>query len=196
MKFSQMPYVRHEFEETNAKFATLLKKLKEAASADECFAVFKEFDKYCEQAGSMFIIARIRRALDTAGKFYDAENDYAGEVEPWMEEVLQEFTRAILDSPFRKEMKAYWIDDSPQCGNVAQAQADGETKRGAGSKSASTMRRLAGFFGARLDKPIRSQGAQAQRRLAEIHRLETTRRLAEAQREYSNRLLRLYMYAQ
>jgi len=99
-----------------------------------------------------------------------------------------------------------WIDDSLQRGNaareqataaaVAVAQTDGETKRGAGCKGVSLMRRLAGFFGARRDKLTRSQGAEAQQRLAEIHRLETTRRLAEAQREYNARLFRLYMRMQ
>ena len=108
MKFSQMPYARPEFEETNAKLVSLLKKFKEAASADECFAAFKEFDEYFEQVDSMFTIARIRHTLDTTDEFYDKEKDYMDEVYPELEEVSQDFTQALLDSPFRKDMEAKW----------------------------------------------------------------------------------------
>jgi len=111
---------------------------------------------------------------------------------------LMEFRKRSIFNTERHGMNSSGnsIGDSPRRGKVVRAQAIGETERGASSKGASLMRRLAGFFGASRNKLARSQGTEAQRRLAEIRRVETARRLAEAQRECSTRQLRLYMRMQ
>jgi len=108
MKFQQMPYLRPDFEETNAKFTELLEKFKNVKSKDECFAVYKEIDDYQKEVGSMFNLAVIRNSLDTTDEFYDNENTYADEVSPKLQEVQQEILMAMLSSPFRKDMEAEW----------------------------------------------------------------------------------------
>jgi len=108
MKFSQMPYTRPEFEETNAKFASLLAKFKEATTADECFKAHREFDDFSQHVFSMFSIANIRNTLDTTDEFYDKEKSYMDEVSPKLQAVAQSFAQAMLESPFRKDMEAKW----------------------------------------------------------------------------------------
>ena len=108
MKFSQMPYVRPEFEQTNEKLKALLKQLKDATNADECFAAYKAYDDYSRHIGSMFSLAQIRNSLDTQDEFYAKEIDYIDEVTPKLEAVIKEFTAVLLESPFRKEMEAKW----------------------------------------------------------------------------------------
>ena len=108
MKFPQMPYHRPNFDETNARFRELLEKFKNAASKDECFAVFKEIDEYKGEVASMFSLAQIRNSLDTTDEFYDAENAYTDEVAPKLQEVQQEILMAMLALPFRADMEEQW----------------------------------------------------------------------------------------
>ncbi|MCL2557762.1 MAG: M3 family oligoendopeptidase [Treponema sp.] len=108
MKFSQMPYARPEFEATKARLEELLAKFRAATSAEECFAAYKEFDDYGIHVSSMFNIAFIRNTLDTTDAFYDAEKKYMDEAMPKLQETIQELTKALLESPFRKDMEAAW----------------------------------------------------------------------------------------
>ena len=108
MKFPEMPYTRPQFEEVSAKLRALLEKFKAAASKEECFAAFKEIEDYTNEFSSMFVLSFIRNSLDTTDKFYEAEKDYGDEVEPMLEEIHQELIKAMLASPFRKDMEAEW----------------------------------------------------------------------------------------
>ena len=108
MKFSQMPYVRPSLEEIEAKLRDLLARFKSASTVDEAIAVYKEFDEYTDDFWTTASLASIRNSLDTNDEFYDEENDYWDETGPELEEVMQEFTKALLDSPFRKELENRW----------------------------------------------------------------------------------------
>jgi len=108
MKFSQMPYKRPVFEEMQTVYKDILLRFKSAATADECFAAYKEYDSYNIERASMYRLANIRNTLDTTDEFYAAEKDWWDETDPLFEEILQEFVQALLDSPFRKEMEREW----------------------------------------------------------------------------------------
>ena len=108
MKFPQMPYTRPEFDEVNAKLEDLLDKFKNAGSADDCFAAYKEIDDYRKEFYTNFSLAYIRNSLDTRDEFYDKEKDYVDEVGPKLQAVGQKLTMALLESPYRKEMEAKW----------------------------------------------------------------------------------------
>ena len=108
MKFSQMKYIRPELEEVKAKYNALLEDFKAAKTVEECFAAYKDIDDYTKYVGSMFVIGEIRKTLNTKDEFYSAEQEYLDEIDPEVEEVQQEVIKALLDSPFRKEMEAAW----------------------------------------------------------------------------------------
>ena len=108
MKFPNMPYTRPQFEEVSAKLTSLLENFKNAKTADECFAAYKEIDDYSKYLYSMFAIARIRNTLDTTDAEYDAEKTYMDEVMPKLQTIQQAIAMALLESPFRKEMEAEW----------------------------------------------------------------------------------------
>jgi len=103
-----MPYTRPNYDEVNEKLNTLLGRFKEAATAEECFAVYKEIDEYSSYVWTMGSLAYIRNSLDTTDEFYDKEKEYFDEVGPKLEEVQQAIIMAMLESPFRKEMEAEW----------------------------------------------------------------------------------------
>jgi len=108
MKFSQMPYVRPEFEETNEKLKSLCKAFREAKDAQECFAIYKEIDEYYSHVSSMFSIAYIRNTLDTTDEFYNNEREYMNKTQPKLMEVSQEIRLALLESPYRKDLENEW----------------------------------------------------------------------------------------
>jgi len=108
MKFSQMEYKRPDFEKTYAKYEDLLANFKAAKTADECFAAYKEINDFDVILESMFELATIRKSLNTKDELYAAEDEYLEEIEPELEEVAQEISRALLESPFRKEMEDAW----------------------------------------------------------------------------------------
>ncbi|MDR0491486.1 MAG: M3 family oligoendopeptidase, partial [Oscillospiraceae bacterium] len=108
MKFSEMPYVRPEFEQTKEKLESLLRDFKDAKNADECFAAYKKIDDCTRHVTSMFSLAFIRNSLDTNDEFYDKEKSYLDETEPKLTEVTQKIKTAIIASPFRKDMETAW----------------------------------------------------------------------------------------
>jgi len=108
MKFSQMPYTRPDFEETSAQMRALLDKFNNVKSAQECFDVYKEIEEGSSKVYTMFTLAHIRNSLDTTDEFYAAEKDYADEVGPQLQELSQELSLALLESPYRKEMEEKW----------------------------------------------------------------------------------------
>ena len=108
MKFSQMTYIRPEYEQTNEKLKTLLQAFKEASSAQECFAAYKEIDDYMRYVFSMFSLAFIRNSLDMNDEYYANEKEYLDETEPKLTGAAQEIKTALIESPFRKELEAAW----------------------------------------------------------------------------------------
>ena len=108
MKFSQIPYKRVELNPSLKKLQELLDGFKAAATAEEAFEAYKEIDSFSESYSTMFSLGVIRHTLDTNDKFYDAENDYIDETVPKFMPLEQEITKAVLASPYRKDLEAKW----------------------------------------------------------------------------------------
>ena len=108
MKFSQIPYKRPPFEEANAKLEDLLKRFKEAKTLEAVRDTYKEYDNYMSHISTMFNLASIRNTINTKDEFYLAEKEYSDEVVPKLQPVMKEFSTALLESPFRKELEAEW----------------------------------------------------------------------------------------
>ena len=108
MKFSQMPYERPDYEQVQSKLQSLLGCLKDASTAGECFRIHKEYEDYIGDCFTSFALACIRHSLDTNDEFYNKEKEYCDITLPKLQEVCQEFTAALLNSPFRKDMEQRW----------------------------------------------------------------------------------------
>ena len=108
MKFSQIPYKRPSFEEMESTLNGLLERFKNASSVDEAVGVYKEYDDYTNDIDDTATIAFIRNSMDTNDEFYDGEVEYWDETEPMLEEIMQEFTKALLTSKYRAELEEKW----------------------------------------------------------------------------------------
>lgn len=105
MKFSEIPYERADLaawkqmvEDQTARFLAA----KTFAQAD---AVFIEAENASVDYDTMVSLARIRRDIDTRDAFYDAEVAYYNQELPKLQPAMKAWTRATLESPFRKELE-------------------------------------------------------------------------------------------
>ncbi|MBF1256679.1 MAG: M3 family oligoendopeptidase, partial [Stomatobaculum longum] len=68
-------------------------------------AAFLAIDKLDRHVSTMYALASIRHSIDTTDKFYDEEENYWNNASPQIQEYSQEWTKALLASPFRKEFE-------------------------------------------------------------------------------------------
>ncbi|MBR5251961.1 MAG: M3 family oligoendopeptidase, partial [Oscillospiraceae bacterium] len=106
MKFTEMPYSRPDMEALMAKIRELKDKLVKAESAAEQLELYKEletaeFDMYTAEA-----MVYIRNSVNVHDEFYKSERAFFDEWMPKVSQVSQEFSLALLDSPFLPELKA------------------------------------------------------------------------------------------
>ena len=105
MKFKEMQYERISVESIAEESKKLTKALKEAKSFAEAEAAFLEEDKLSGHVSTMWALASIRHSIDTTDKFYDDEQNYWNNAFPQIQVYSQEWTQALLASPFRKEFE-------------------------------------------------------------------------------------------
>ena len=105
MKFKEMQYERISVESIAEEEKKLIKALKEAKSFAEAEAAFLEEDKLSGHVSTMSALASIRHSIDTTDKFYDDEQNYWNNAFPQIQVYSQEWTQALLASPFRKEFE-------------------------------------------------------------------------------------------
>ena len=110
MKFSEMVYERPNLDAVKAQVTELTAQLKAAdsyAAAKETFLQFEQAKKHLYTAETL---AQIRHDVDTRDAFYDAEMKFWNAAMPELQEYLQNWTMAMLDSPFRPEFAAEYGD--------------------------------------------------------------------------------------
>ena len=106
MKFSQMPYERPDLEAAKRQLEELTQRLKNAASYEEAREVFLEKEKAEKHIETMATLSHIRHTIDTRDKFYDDEVKFFNNAGPELQEYEQQWTLAMLASPFRPEFEA------------------------------------------------------------------------------------------
>lgn len=110
MKFSQMPYARPDAEKTKQQLSALTEQLKAAKTYEEAKAVFlrqQEAEKHLDTAANL---AHIRHSIDTRDTFYDGEEKFWNSFGPELQEYSQQWTAAMLASPFRADFEKEYGD--------------------------------------------------------------------------------------
>lgn len=96
-----MPYERISVESIKEEMKALIQKLKEAKDFEEADALFLENEKLQGHVFTMCSLAQVRHSINTEDKFYDEEENYWNNAYPQIQEFNQEWTKALLDSPFK-----------------------------------------------------------------------------------------------
>ena len=110
MKFSQMPYTRPDADAIKQSIADFTKRLKEAANYEEAKAVFLESEEEGKHVQTQETLASIRHSINTKDEFYDEEMKFWNATMPELQEYSQQWTMAMLESPFRADFEAEYGD--------------------------------------------------------------------------------------
>lgn len=105
MKFEEMPYVRVNKEETINEFKQLIDNAKSASDIDALFDNHKNYYALSDSVMTNMTLAQIRHSIDTSDEFYSGENDYYDELLPELQVYLDEYKKAIYNSPLRNELE-------------------------------------------------------------------------------------------
>ena len=105
LKFREMPYERPDGEALKTSMRTLTEKLRAAGSYDAAKAVFLEKETLSKHIQTLATLAQVRHTIDTRDKFYDEENGFWNQLSPELEEYSQEWTKAMLASPYRTDFE-------------------------------------------------------------------------------------------
>lgn len=101
MKFSEMPYERIGLEEMQEGFEDLIRRLGEAKSGEEQFAIHKEYYTFSNHILTQMMLAYIRHSIDTTDEFYNAENDYCDAFRPEYVNCDNAYQKQLYGSPYR-----------------------------------------------------------------------------------------------
>ncbi len=105
MKFSQMPYERISLDAVTKEFTEILNAFKNAKSGEEQFQIHQNYYRLTDKIMTMMVIAQIRHDGYTEDEFYKAEQDYYDEIGPELENLMNNYKRAMYESPFRSYLE-------------------------------------------------------------------------------------------
>lgn len=105
MKFSEMQYARPDLEQTLSALTWLREQIETADSAEAQLDLYASFDTLCRHVSTMATLAEIRHTVDTRDAFYEKEREFFDENSPVLADRQLDVYRALLASPFRKEME-------------------------------------------------------------------------------------------
>ena len=105
MKVSELAYQRLSLEEFAAEIQEIIAQVKGASSAQEVMAARNRCNDLYIRLETAQALSYMRYSINTADEFYLAEKDYYDEMGPQAQNYLLEYTRAMLETPFRKELE-------------------------------------------------------------------------------------------
>ena len=116
MKFSEMPYTRVDLAQVQSNAAELTAALTAAADYPAAKDVFARWQVLSSAISTASSLAMVRHTIDTNDSFYNAEKDFYDESSPIFQELEQNFSIALLASPYRadfeKEFGALFIKNA------------------------------------------------------------------------------------
>ena len=104
LKFPEMPYVRPDIAEVKQRIQALIEAFSSAPDYAQARALLIEMDRFDRHLATAATLAEIRHSIDTRNEFYDAEETFWDRTMPEMQEYFDRWTRALLASPFRREL--------------------------------------------------------------------------------------------
>ena len=105
MKVSELPYRRVTREEMTDGLQRVIERVKAAQSVEEILAARAEYLSLTTEYATAQSLSYMRYTINTVDPFYLAEKDYYDEIGPEVENLALQYTSAVLDSPFRKELE-------------------------------------------------------------------------------------------
>ena len=105
MKVSELKYERLSIEEFAAEIQKIIAQVKNASSAQEVLEARNRCNDLYIRLETAQALSYMRYSINTADEFYLAEKDYYDEVGPQAQNYMLEYTKAMLETPFRRELE-------------------------------------------------------------------------------------------
>ena len=120
MTFAEMPYQRPNLAALKADYNAITARLRAAASYADARAAFLDNDTLERRITTQATLASIRHSIDTRDAFYDGEKKFWNAADPELQACRDEFTAALLESPFRADFAAEYGDLMFQNAEIAR----------------------------------------------------------------------------
>ncbi len=105
MTFSQIPYERVDTEALKLRMKELTQEFQNSDCFEQAEKVFLAMEKTRgETLETMVTVASIRRDIDTRDRFYEEEMEFYDQELPNLQPLIQNWTNALLESPFRMQL--------------------------------------------------------------------------------------------
>lgn len=105
MKVSEIKYERAEFEKTAAGIKRAISGVKNAKCAEDVLKAREIYVNETVNFSTFAALSYMRYTINTADEFYAAEKRYYDETEPKLQELILQYNKAMLESPFRAELE-------------------------------------------------------------------------------------------
>lgn len=103
--FSQMEYIRPDYQKLAKNAEELQERIQRAESYDEVKACLKAMEELGGHMSTMSTIASIRHTLDTRDEFYEQENEYINKMMPEIMPVLLAVNEAFMNCAYRSRLE-------------------------------------------------------------------------------------------
>jgi len=105
LTFDQFVYTRPDMNEVKAQFSDLLDRLRHAGSIDEAAAAIQGINQFRKRLSTLHNIAYIRASIDTRDEYYQQERDYLDEIQPQVQELITQYYKELISSPYRSQLE-------------------------------------------------------------------------------------------
>ena len=105
MKVSERKYERVTLETMAEALKEIIEQVRNASSAGEVMAARNRCNDLYKRFETAEALSYMRYTINTADQFYLDEKDYYDEIGPQVQSMLLDYTRAMLETPFRKELE-------------------------------------------------------------------------------------------
>lgn len=107
-KFNELVYERPNLEAIKSDFDRILQDFRTAPSAMEQNKLMSEINTIRNRFMTMASLCSVRHTIDTLDPYYEEENNFFDDNNPIMESYQNDFYKALIESPFKKELIEKW----------------------------------------------------------------------------------------
>ncbi|KGR77844.1 M3 family oligoendopeptidase [Ureibacillus manganicus] len=106
--FKEYDYKRPELETLTKEIRLFIEQFKNAATVEAQITAIEQINKVRNEYGTQSSLVYIRASIDTNDEFYQNERDYFDDISPQFEEVIFEYYKELVKSPFRAQLEEKW----------------------------------------------------------------------------------------
>ncbi|MBQ1508571.1 MAG: M3 family oligoendopeptidase [Erysipelotrichaceae bacterium] len=104
MKFTEMEYVRPDYETTAKQYEEHLNELEKAEDKGSFLKAFRALEELRTKIATMSTLAFVRHSINTKDEFYDKENEYWDETNPLYAVYDNRLSKICVGCPFKSEL--------------------------------------------------------------------------------------------